>query len=284
MLLNKMGELLIGTSGYDYPEWKGRFYPEKLARTKFLEYYATQFNSLELNGTYYKMPTTAQMQNMITRTSGRVKFTVKAFQGLTHASYAGAYADKSQFQLLVLELRKALDPLLENNLLLCVLLQFPQSFHYDKEDRVYLDCLVKELSGIPLVVEMRNIKWQTDPVYNALRQRQIGWCITDNPALKDLPKLDYITTSDIAYIRFHGRNSDMWYKGDNVSRYDYLYSDTELKSFVNPILELLKHTHMVLLFFNNHEKAQATVNARRIQVLLNEQSQTGFPPKCQLDT
>jgi len=262
MLLNKMGELLIGTSGYDYPEWKGVFYPDKLKRADFLSYYATQFNSLELNGTYYKMPTALQMQSMITRTDGRVKFTVKAFQGLTHNP------DKSQFQILVLELRKALDPLLENNLLVCVLLQFPQSFHYEKDERFYLDGLVKEMSGVPLIVEMRNIQWQNDKVYNALRERGIGWCITDNPSLKDLPKLDYVTTSDIAYIRFHGRNSDMWYKGDNVSRYDYLYSDTELMSFTNPILELLKHTHLVQLFFNNHAKAQAVVNARKIQVLL----------------
>jgi uncharacterized protein YecE (DUF72 family) len=81
-----MSELLIGTSGYDYPEWKGLFYPETTQRSAFLSYYATQFNSLELNGTYYKMPTPIQMQNMITRTSGKVKFTVKAFQGLTHGT------------------------------------------------------------------------------------------------------------------------------------------------------------------------------------------------------
>ena len=132
-----MGELYIGTSGYDYPEWKGGFYPESLARTKFLEHYATQFNSLELNGTYYKMPTPDQMQNMITRTDSKVKFTVKAFQGLTHAP------DKSQYQLLVGEFKKALEPLQNANQLLCTLLQFPESFHYEKAERVYLDALLK---------------------------------------------------------------------------------------------------------------------------------------------
>ena len=79
-----MGNLYIGTSGYDYPEWKGVFYPEKLARTKFLEYYSTQFNSLELNGTFYRMPSSGQMRNMIDRSGGKVKFSVKAFQDLTH--------------------------------------------------------------------------------------------------------------------------------------------------------------------------------------------------------
>jgi len=261
-----MGELLIGTSGYHYDEWKGGFYPEKLPQAKFLEYYANHFNSLELNGTYYKMPTPEQMQNMITRSGGKVRFTVKAFQDLTHA------ADKSRYQPLVYEFKKALEPLQKNNLLLCSLVQFPESFHYDKKERIYLDVLLKEMAGIPLVVEMRNTKWQNDQVYNALRQRQIGWCITDNPNLPNLPKLDYIITSPIAYVRFHGRNAKMWYTGDNITRYDYLYTDAELQNFVQPIIHLLKNTQIVQLFFNNHSKSQATINAKKIELLLKSNS------------
>jgi len=265
-----MGELLIGTSGYDYPDWKGGFYPEKLARAKFLEYYSEHFNSLELNGTYYRMPTPDQIHKMIERSGGKVRFTVKAFQDFTHTSYADAYADKSKYQILMFEFKKALEPLIKNNLLLCALFQFPESFHYEKDERLYLDALLKETGDVPVVVEMRNTGWQNDQVYNALRQRNTGWCITDNPNLKNLMKLDYICTSDIAYMRFHGRNSDMWYKGDNVSRYDYMYSDAELQTFVNPILELLKHTRIVQLFFNNHAKSQAVLNAKKIEMLIKE--------------
>jgi len=258
-----MSELYIGTSGYDYPEWKGLFYPEKLARAKFLEYYSTQFNSLELNGTYYRMPTAEQMRRMNERSGGKIKFSVKAFKDLTHA------LDKSLYQTLIFEFKKALDPLRNDNLLLCVLVQFPESFHYEKHERLYVDSLLKELSDIPVVMEMRNIQWQNEQVLNALRQHNIGWCITDNPALKNLPKLNFTSTADIAYIRFHGRNAAMWYKGDNVSRYDYLYSDMELQAFVNPILELLKQTKIVQLFFNNHAKSQATVNAKKLEFLLS---------------
>jgi uncharacterized protein YecE (DUF72 family) len=256
-----MGDLLIGTSGYDYPDWKGGFYPEKLARTRFLEYYSEHFNSLELNGTYYRMPTAEQMQKMIEKSGGRVKFTVKAFQDLTHA------LDNSRYQTLLTEFKKALEPLLNKNLLLCALFQFPESYHYEKQERLYLDALLKEIYDIPVVIEMRNADWQNEQVYNALRQRNVGWCITDNPNLKKLPKMEFITTSDIAYMRFHGRNSQMWYKGDNVSRYDYLYSDEELQSFIEPILELLKHTEIVQLFFNNHAKNQAVVNAKKIEMM-----------------
>jgi Uncharacterized conserved protein len=259
-----MGELLIGTSGYDYLDWKGGFYPEKLARTRFLEYYSEHFNSLELNGTYYRMPTAEQMKKMIDRSGGRVKFTVKAFGELTHG------IDKTNYQVLITEFKKALEPLISNNLLLCALFQFPESYHYEKEERLYLDTLLKEVADVPVVVEMRNANWQNEQVYNSLKERNVGWCITDNPTLKNLLKLDYKATSDIAYMRFHGRNADMWYKGDNVSRYDYMYSDTELQSFVNPILELLKHTKIVQLFFNNHAKSQATVNAKKIEILIKE--------------
>jgi uncharacterized protein YecE (DUF72 family) len=159
---------------------------------------------------------------MIDRSGGKVKFSVKAFQELTHK------LDLDNYLNLLFEFRKALDSLLYNNLLLCVLFQFPESFHYEKEERRYLDMLLQKMSDIPVVVEMRNTKWQNDNMYNALRERKVGWCITDNPNLSNLPKLEYVCISDIAYIRFHGRNADMWYKGDNVSRYDYMYSDMEL--------------------------------------------------------
>jgi len=257
-----MSELLIGTSGYDYPEWKGLFYPEKLARTKFLEYYATQFNSLELNGTYYRMPSASQMRRMIERSGGKVRFSVKAFQDITHA------IDKSNFKALVLEFKKAIEPLMYNNLLVCALLQFPESFHYDKENRIYLDRLLPEMTDIPVVVEMRNKHWQNENVYKELLHRKVGWCITDNPQIHNLMKLDYVRTSDIAYMRFHGRNVDMWDTGDNETRYDYMYPDCELKSFVSPIVELLKNTKIVSLFFNNHAKSNATVNARKLKMLL----------------
>jgi uncharacterized protein YecE (DUF72 family) len=255
-----MAEIYIGTSGYDYPEWKGKFYPQTLKRSDFLSYYATQFNALELNGTFYRMPTPDQMQNMINRTDNKVKFTVKAFQDMTHKQ------DKTS----AAEFKKAIEPLQNNNLLLTVLLQFPQSFHYEKEQRIYLDSLIKEFEGTPLVVELRNTQWQTRQVYDALRERQAAWCITDNPDLKDLPKLEYKVTSQTAYMRFHGRNAKMWYEGNNVTRYDYLYSDSELETFIEPIKILLQLTNIVQLFFNNHAKSQATINAKKLELMLKE--------------
>jgi len=129
---------------------------------------------------------------------------------------------------------------------------------------------LKEFSGIPVVVEFRNNKWQNDMVYDGLRKRKIGCCITDEPRLKNLMKLDYVLTSDIGYMRFHGRNIKMWYSGNNETRYEYLYNDNELMEFVEPIKYLLQRARVVQLFFNNHAKAYATINARKIALLLKE--------------
>lgn len=259
-----MGNLFIGTSGWHYDDWNGIFYPEKLAKTKRLEYYATQFNSLEVNSSYYNIPQPNWVKNWITQTGNNVMFTMKAHQSLTHTP------DINQYQQNVHIFKSCLEPLLIENKLQCVLLQFPQSFHYENDERIYLDKLLKEMSDIPLVVEMRNKQWQTENIYKELKQRNIGWCITDNPKLKDLLETQYIATSDLAYMRFHGRNAEMWYKGDNVSRYDYNYEDDELEEFINPLLKLLMNTKIVQLFFNNHAKAKATVNAKKLEYLLKQ--------------
>ena len=257
-----MADIYLGTSGYDYDEWSGSFYPPKLKKTDRLSYYAQHFNALELNGSYYRIPTASQLARMAERSDRKLKFTIKAFKGITH-DIAPALTETT-----VAEFKTALEPLQTDNLLLSVLIQFPQSFHYDTAERIYLDKVLKLMSGIPIILEMRNIQWQNDNVYAELKKRQTGWCITDNPDLKDLPKPEPIVTSNNSYIRFHGRNAAMWYKGDNITRYDYLYSDTELDSFIPLIKELMQKTHIVQLFFNNHAKSYATINARKLKLLL----------------
>lgn len=79
-----MPEILIGTSGYDYPEWRGVFYPAGLKRADFLPYYATQFNALELNSSFYNMPTAERLLSFWERSGGALKFSVKANRLLTH--------------------------------------------------------------------------------------------------------------------------------------------------------------------------------------------------------
>ncbi len=110
--------ILIGTSGFDYPEWKGVFYPPNLKREEFLAFYSEKFNALELNFSYYSMPKADQLKNMVERSGRRIKFSIKANQQLTHHIELSAWRETAR------AFREALQPFQSENLLSAVLLQF----------------------------------------------------------------------------------------------------------------------------------------------------------------
>lgn len=256
-----MADLYIGTSGYDYPEWRGVLYPHEFPREDFLSFYSQHFNALELNYTYYGMPDEYQMSSMIKRSGGRLHFSVKAHQSLTHAVTVSTWRASAQ------EFRQALYPLINQGLLLSVLLQFPQSFHYDMDERRYLDSLVKELGELPLVIEFRHASWQKQRVYEALNQRGIGWCVCDMPALRSLPALMPVVTGKSAYLRLHGRNGDSWHGTNARDRYEYRYSDEELEKTLPLVQTLVGSAQLVQIYFNNHAKGHAVVNAQKMKIL-----------------
>jgi len=213
------------------------------------------------------MPDEYQLTSMVKRSNGRISFSVKAHQSLTHAVSVSLWRDSAR------EFRTALRPLLERDLLLSVLLQFPQSFHYAEDERRYLDSLVTEFAGLPLVVEFRHDSWQNGRVQEAFRKRGILWCITDLPALRSLPVLRPVVTGKGAYIRFHGRNAASWHGTNARDRYDYLYSDGELEQFVPMIGTIGSSASIVQVYFNNHAKGHAVVNAQKLRILCKKQLQ-----------
>jgi uncharacterized protein YecE (DUF72 family) len=259
-----MGKITIGTSGFDYPEWKGVFYPPALKREEFLSYYAEQFNAVELNFSYYSMPNEKQLAGMAERSGKRVVFSIKGNQQLTHFIEIGKWRDVAK------EFRTALNPLLKDNLLASVLLQFPQSFHYEEETRRYLASLVDEFRDVPLVVEFRHNSWQRPQVYEGLAERGAGCCLCDMPEISKLPAFKPVITGDIAYMRFHGRNTKNWYGTNARDRYDYRYTEEELSAYVPVLSDISKKSKTMQVFFNNHAKGNAAVNAKKMMVLLAE--------------
>ncbi len=259
-----MADIYIGTSGYDYPEWKGILYPHELPREEFLAFYTEHFNALELNYTYYGMPDEYQMSSMVKRSGGKLHFSVKAHQSLTHKITVSSWRDSAH------EFTRALYPLIAKDLLLSVLLQFPQSFHYDLDERRYLDNLVCALgkeSCLPLVVEFRHNSWQNERVWDALKARNIGWCVCDLPELRNLPAFKPVVTSQSSYLRFHGRNSGTWHGTNARDRYEYLYTQDELEQFVPVVKMLSLDARLVQVYFNNHAKGHAVVNAQKMKIL-----------------
>ncbi|QOS40028.1 DUF72 domain-containing protein [Treponema rectale] len=202
-----MFPVLIGTSGYDYPEWKGVFYPQDLKRKDFLSYYATQFNALELNSTFYNMPTAERLYSFYQRSEGRIQFSIKANRLLTHET-------DSTWQTTAEDFKTALIPLEQKGCLSAVLFQMPESFHYTRDNRIYLANLIQKFEGFPVMIEFRHKEWIKDSVFEGLEKRNAGIVFCDMPRLKNLPDGTLTKTPFIgnkAYLRLHGRNASAWY-------------------------------------------------------------------------
>ena len=260
--------ILIGTSGYDYPEWKGVFYPADLKRKDFLAYYATQFNALELNNTFYNMPTAEKMLSFYERSEGKLNLSIKANRLLTHEISQNWQNDAETF-------KDALKPVQEKGCLSAVLFQFPQSFHYIEENRFYLAKLLKAFEGFPAVIEFRHAEWIRESVFEGLEKRNAGIVFCDMPQLKNLPDGQTAKTpffGNCAYIRLHGRNANAWYtdnsQNNGSARYCYDYSDEELQSFVPVIQNAAVKVKKVHVFFNNHPDGNGAKNAQRLKEML----------------
>lgn len=261
-----MSNILIGTSGYDYPEWKGVFYPAEVKRAPFLEYYATKFNAVELNNTFYSMPTKERLSKFYDRTRGLIQFSIKANRLLTHEVGADWRTNSTQ-------MRNALDALKEKNVLSTTLFQFPQSFHYTDSNRIYLANLIEEFSDYFPVIEFRHREWIKESVFEGLDKRGAGIVFCDMPELKHLPGGVPFVGSN-AYIRMHGRNADAWYAKDEANngsaRYLYDYSDEELLKFI-PIIDAgVLSGKKVSVFFNNHPNGNGVKNASRIKKMIEK--------------
>jgi uncharacterized protein YecE (DUF72 family) len=255
-----MGDILVATSGYAYDDWRGALYPDELPKQEFLRYYALFFPFVELNFSYYSMPTAKSLAAMTARTPEGFLFSLKAHQSLTHKPGPGWKADAAAFL-------KAASILADADRLAAVLVQLPFSFHHTPANRTYLAGLLDALWPLPRVVEFRNDEWAGERVYDELEKRGVGCVMVDRPDLPGLPPQGERITGGLGYVRFHGRNSEQWWSGDNVSRYDYLYSTEELQPWV-PRIKGMAKAATVLVAFNNHAKGKAVKNARELNSLL----------------
>jgi len=258
-----MGELLIATSGYSYKDWVGTVYPAGCTAKDFLSIYSTIFSFTELNFSYYRQPDPHTLERMLHMTDYEFKFTIKAHKSLTHEGARDVAVPMKQF-------KEGIAPLLRSGRLLSVVLQFPFSFHYTADNRRHLDSLCRGFGSIPLSVEFRNDQWQRDSVYEGLLRRNVAYINVDEPLLPGLPKPTAIGVSSHSYIRFHGRNAQQWWDGDNASRYDYSYNEQELGEWLPRIKKMRESSRTVMVLFNNHWKGQAVNNAKQLKKMTAE--------------
>jgi uncharacterized protein YecE (DUF72 family) len=265
--------IYVGTCGYGYEDWKGVFYPPEVPRNERLAYYATEFDAVELDFTYYRMPTAEHLQTLAAQVpaaqvpAGRgFQFAVKAHQDITHHRRGGP-APFAQF-------RAAVAPLQRQERLGAVLLQFPYSFGRSQENVRYLQDCFELLPELPLVVEFRSREWFSQRTLALLREAGVGFCNVDLPELPGLPPRTAFVTAETAYVRFHGRNKKKWWVHDEAwERYDYGYGADELSEWVPHLLEMDADSERLFAFANNHWQGQSVSTARQLRMFLERQDQ-----------
>ncbi|MBI2914628.1 MAG: DUF72 domain-containing protein [Firmicutes bacterium] len=254
--------ILVGTAGYSYDDWKGVFYPPDIDPRHMLSFYAGEFKFAEINSTYYRMPTSYMLWHMQEKTPADFEFVVKAYKGLTHErDRLGEHAAKFM---------EALRPLRDSCKLGCVLAQFPTSFKCSSENTAYLSNLRAELPEVEVQVEFRSREWtENTDTFDFLSRHSLGFVCVDEPQFRALCPPLVRSTSEIGYVRFHGRNYQKWWKHENAyERYDYLYSEAELKEWVPRIKELAGSTKKVYVTMNNHYQGKSVINGRMLKQLL----------------
>jgi uncharacterized protein YecE (DUF72 family) len=232
-------EWKIGCSGYHYPEWKGVFYPENVPQRRWFEFYCTQFNTLELNVTYYKFPRLESLKRWNERSPDGFSFTVKAPRHITHfKKFKDAHQMLSDFNGTAKEgLGRKLG---------CVLFQFPSNFHFEA-DR--LERIIEILDpSVQNVLEFRHESWWIQEVYARLSKSNITFCGMSHPTLPD----ETIATTDTLYYRFHGV----------PHLYSSMYDIPSLERVAQSILNRGGRTAFV--YFNNTADGHAVANARQL--------------------
>lgn len=229
-----------------------------------LEYYSMHFNSVELNFTYYTIPVPRIMEAIVRKSSEEVLFSVKLNRDITHSEDT----DEEVWE----KFADGIIPLKESGVLGVLLAQFPWSFKNEETSWNKLNAIAERFSGENMAVEFRNSSWAKEQVRDRLKQLNLTFCVVDEPPISTLMPWKKWLTSDITYIRLHGRNSSKWFHHQEPSeRYDYLYTEDELKELIPDILELTSDAKSSFIFFNNHPLGKAVENAKMLIDMLSEE-------------
>jgi len=261
---------LVGTSGFSFDDWLGPVYPAGLLKSMWLQYYeqALGFDAVELNFTYYTMPTARTLESMVHRTGSDFTFVVRSHRAMTHEIWQDetrkVLRDTSEaFR----TFGEGIRPLVEARRLGCVLIQFPVFFYPVPASFEYLRRLPELLPGVPLVIEFRNRSWLRDTAFQLLEETGMGFCIVDEPRLARLMPFEPRRTARIAYCRLHGRNPN-WFNAPREERYNYFYSGQELGEFVPPLRSVASGAKNTFVFFNNCHAGSAARNALMMKQML----------------
>jgi uncharacterized protein YecE (DUF72 family) len=275
----QLAKIYIGTSGWSYPKgegtWKGYFYPK--GKINELEYYSQFFNTVEVNSSFYRPPNPGYVYNWARSVPKDFLFTVKLWQKFTHPKmYKESTGEEAVISREDVDtFKRSLEPLMKYGKLGALLAQFPPSFKNDSFGQQMISAVIKTFNQYRLAVELRHRSWSDDKnTSSLLKSSNVAWVQIDEPKFSSSIARELPITSDIAYFRFHGRNAEMWWKGDSETRYKYLYSSDEIEELSDMVKSAAQETKLSFALFNNHWQAYAPRNAvdikRSLQLPLEE--------------
>jgi len=280
-----VAEIRIGTSGFQFNDWKGVIYPRGLPDRDVLTYYekVLGFDTLEVNYTYYRLPSPSTMERMVQKTSDKFEFVVRSFKEMTHE----IWEDESRKTLrdtseIFKKFKEGIIPMLDAGRLGCVLIQFPSFFWPKRDNFEYIERCHKWMMDVPLVIEFRNRAWVKESTFSFLRSNELGFCVVDEPQLSRLMPFIPETTSRIGYVRLHGRNKN-WFEASREERYNYSYSEKELQEFSAPMREISENTVKTYVFFNNCHAGYAAKNGLMMKRILGIVKEFGEEQKEMLE-
>lgn len=232
----------LGTSGWSYPGWKGKFYPVELSSSEWLPFYAQHFATVEINMTFYRFPKPETLRSWLERTPPHFRFTLKANRRITHLKkLRNVKSEVRYFYILADSLAEKLG---------CILFQLPPSITLNMELLgEFLHVLSPKYRN---VIEFRHESWYDEQVYELLRAHEVTFCTVSSAKV---PKT-VVETSGIAYFRFHGLTGG----------YRHNYSDEELEEWAATIRTIKAEEYYI--YFNNDYQAYAVSNCQKLGELL----------------
>jgi len=268
----------VGVAGWDYRDWSGVLYPSPRPRGfDPVRYLAQYIDLIEINSTFYRPARGEVAERWAERVADfpGFRYSAKLWRRFTHERESGwTRAD-------VAAVVEGFQPLADAGVLDAMLIQFPWSFRNVAENRDWLSDVVDAFAAFPLVIEVRHESWNIAEFYDWLGEHGAGFVNIDQPLFSKSIKPSARTTACTGYVRVHGRNYREWFRKNagRDARYDYLYTDAELRPWVRRTEEIAQDRGVdkVDVVFNNHYRAQAVVNAIQFRHLLSNEAEPAPP-------
>lgn len=242
------GKIHIGTSGWSYKHWKDLFYPKGVPARKWLSHYAATFDTTEINGSFYRLPTAANMETWMGEVPSSFLFCPKMSRYLTHMKKLNSPEEPLQ------RFFSIFDPM--GAMLGPVLVQLPPQLPFRRETvQPFYELLSHVYRDYRFVIEVRDGSWYSAESLGLMEQHGIGLVISQSNGV--FPYLEAVTAPTV-YLRFHGPGA----------LYASAYSDKELETYARKMRAWRDEGHSVWAYFNNDIHGYAPVDALRLKGML----------------